>query len=72
MKTQYETIRLVHIMGVLHRKPKDNEVILVPKKLGKVEFYLTEKKDYSEVPRILLATNHCQDKPNYYSLESLF
>lgn len=44
MKTQYETIRLVHIMGVLHRKPKDNEVILVPKKLGKVEFYLTEKK----------------------------
>lgn len=44
-------------MGVLHRKPKDNEVILVLKKLGKVEFYLTEKKDYSDVPRILLGSS---------------
>lgn len=43
MKTQYKTILSVHIMGVLHRKPKDNEATLVPKKFGKVEFYLTEK-----------------------------
>lgn len=38
MKTQYKTILLVHILGVLHRKPKENEAILVPKKFGKVEF----------------------------------
>lgn len=59
LKIHYKTILLVHIMGVLHRKPKGNMVILVLKKLGKVEFSLTEKKDYSEVPQILLATNHC-------------
>lgn len=44
LEIHYKTILLVHITRVLHRKPMDNEVILVLKSLGKVEFYLTEKK----------------------------
>lgn len=56
-------------MGILHRKPK---VILMLKKLGQVEFYSTEKTGYSEVLQTLSGTNHRQDKPNHYSLESLF
>ena len=59
-------------MGILYRKPKHNKVILILKKLGQVEFYLTENKGYGEVLRIPSGTNYCQDKPNHYSLESLF
>lgn len=56
-------------MGILHKKPK---VILMLKKFGQVEFYSTEKTGYSEILQILWGTNHRQDEPSYYSLESLF
>lgn len=41
---------------------------MVLKKLDRVEFYLTAKKNYSEIPLILFATvtDHFQDKPNHY------
>lgn len=44
METHHKPIVLVHIMGVLHTKPKDNKVILILKKPGQVEVYLNRKK----------------------------